>query len=70
MVELACCQVGPVSKSVIKKSLVKVGVAANEIVAHRQAYLNETSQSRVSEAVLGYVTPVRLGFKLHCVCGK
>jgi len=50
-------KVGPVSKSVIKKSLVKVGVAANEIVAHRQAYLNETSQSRVSEAVLGYVTP-------------
>lgn len=48
---------GPVSKSVIEKGLVKIGIGAKEIITHNQAYFNKTSENRVSHAVLGYVTP-------------
>jgi len=50
-------KIGPVSKSVIKKNLVKIGVGANEIISHNQAYFNQSLERRVNQAVLGYVTP-------------
>lgn len=53
-----CYQAGPVSKSVIEKGLVKIGIGAKEIITHNQAYFNKTSENRISHAVLGYVTPV------------
>jgi len=48
---------GPSSESVLTKNLVKMQINAKEIIANNQAYLNDTSQRSVDQAVLGYVTP-------------